>query len=178
MDFNKLKVYGFPRHVTQYKIYNPIKLNYFKSKEYGYFECSKRPKIPEVRHLADQYKQRLEYEKHFNPYGYKLTWTSQFPKVGETIDFVNPKMFLVRSQKKYEEDEIKFLVDKNLSKIEIKQFFEKLYNIKAKEISTSIIPGDVRRNMVTPFPRQYRTKDRKKAVIKLDFKVDESYRKI
>jgi ribosomal protein L23 len=178
MDFNKLKVYGFPRHLTKYKFYNPAKVRYLKSKEYGYFECSKQPKIPEVRHLADMYKQRTEYEKYMNPKGYKYSWTSGFPKVGDTIDFANPKIFLVRSEKNYGENEIKFLVDKKLSKIEISQFIQKLYRFRVRDVNTAILPGQVKRIQKGRGAAHERTRDIKKAVVKLDFKVDEFYRKI
>lgn len=179
MDFNKLKVFGFPRHVTQYNVYNPSKIRYLKSKQYGYFECPKLNKNPEIQAIVYQYKKRLEYEKYMNPKGYKLSWTSNFPKVGDTIDFVNLKCFLVRSGKKYEPNEIKFLVDKNTSKPEIKQFIEKLYNIKVNKIDTAILPGQVRLNYKNPKQRSFmRTRDIKKAVIQLDFNTDESYRRI
>ena len=177
MDFNKLKVYGVPRHLTKYNIYNPAKMRYLKSKDYGYFECSKHPKVPEVRHLADMYKQRLEYEKYLNPKGYKYTWSSSFPKIGDTIDFANPKLFLVRSEKNYAENEIKFLVDKKLSKIEINQFIQKLYNFRVRDVNTAILPGKVHPFVKGRGARYERTRDIKKAVVKLDFKVDESYRK-
>jgi ribosomal protein L23 len=178
MDFNKLKVYGFQRHLTKYKIYNPSKMRYLKSKDYGYFECPKHPKIPEVRHLADMYKQRSEYEKYLNPKGLKYTWSSNFPKIGDTIDFANPKLFLVRSQKEYADNEIKFLVDKRLSKIEISQFIQKMYNFRVRDVNTAILPGQVKRVQQGRGAGHIRTRDIKKAVVKLDFNVEEFYRKI
>jgi ribosomal protein L23 len=178
MDFNKLKVFGFPRHVLKYNIYNPVKMRYLKSKDLGYFEAPKRTNNQELRYLFDRYKQRLEYEKYLNPKGIKMNITSNFPKVGDTIDFVNPKLFLVRSGKRYENDEIKFLVNKNMNKDEIKQFFEKLYNIKAEKIHTAILPGEVKPHQNKRTRSFYRTKDRKKAVIKLGFEADEKFRKL
>jgi len=178
MDFNKLKVFGFPRHYLKYNIYNPSKVRYLQSKDYGYFEAPKKSKYPELRYLVDRYKQKQEYEKHMNPKGYKMTWTSNFPKVGDTVDFVNPKFFLVRSGKRYEDNEVKFMVDNKMNKDEIKQFFEKLYRIKAEQICTAILPGQVKLHQNGKKRSYYRIKDRKKAVIKLNFNADESYRKL
>ena len=178
MDFNKLKIYGFPRHLTKFNIYNPAKVRYLNSKDFGYFEAPKRTKSQELKYLVDRYKQRVEYEKYMNPHGLKLTWTSRLPKTGDTIDFMNPKFYLVRSGKEYEADEIKFLVDNNMSKDEIKQFFEKMYKIKVNNVSTSILPGEVKSHQNERKRSFYRTKDKKKAVLKLDFNVDEKYRKL
>lgn len=179
MDFNKLKIFGFPRHVLNYNLYNPSKIRYLKSKDYGYFEAPKRNKIPELRYLVDQYKQRVEYEKHMNPKGIKLHITSKFPKVGDTIDFVNPKFYLVRSGKRYEDNEIKFLIDKNMNKDEVKQVFEKLYRVRAEKISTAIVPGQVKSRVNKKNGRSFfRIPDRKKAVIQVGFPVDNSLRKL
>ncbi len=179
MDFNKLKVYGFPRHMLKYNVYNPMKIRYLKCKTHGYFEAPKVNKIPELRFLVDRYKQRIEYEKYMNPKGFKTTWTSNFPKIGDTIDYVDPKIYLVRSEKRYGPNEAKFLIDNDLSKLEVKQFLEKLYKVKVKKINTAIMPGKVKAD---PEPRgqmKYtRTKDRKKAVVKFDFNVDEKYREV
>lgn len=180
MDFNKLKVFGFPRHVMNYKVYNPLKIRYLKAKRYGYFEAPKNLKNPELTTLVSNYKQRIEYEKHMNPKGYKLTWTSNMPKVAEKIDYVNPKFLLVRSQRDYAENQVKYLVGKNESKFEIKQFFEKLYQMKVNTINTAIIPGQVKRfsQKNAKGGAYYRTRDRKKAVLTLDFPIDEKFRKV
>jgi ribosomal protein L23 len=181
MDFSRLKIYGFPRHVMQYKIYNPRKIRYLKSKQFGYFETPKYSSNQELKYLVDRYKQRVEYEKYFNPKGYKITWTSKLPKTGLTIDYVNLKCYLVRTNKEYESDNlIKFLVDKKLSKIEIKQFIEKLYNLRVNNISTAILPGKVKR-VIKPGRNQrefMRTRDVKKALVELDFKAEPMYRKV
>jgi ribosomal protein L23 len=178
MDFNKLKVYGFPRHVMTYKMYNPTKIRYLKSRDLGYFEAPKYSKNPELRYLVDRYKQRLEYEKYMNPKGIKTTVTSNFPKFGPSIDYADPKIFLIKSPKIYEEDEVKFFVDKNLSKYEIKQFLEKCYKLKVNKVSTAILPGKVQALPLEKQRKFFRTKDVKKAVVKLDFPVDEKYRKL
>jgi ribosomal protein L23 len=120
----------------------------------------------------------MEYEKHMNPMGFKLPITSKFPKIGDTVDFVNPKFFMVRSGKRYEDDEIKFLVDKNMNKDEIKQFFEKMYRIRAEKISTAIVPGQVKLRSSQKSRSYFRIPDRKKAVIKLGFPVEDKYRKL
>lgn len=179
MDFNKLRIFGFPRHVMSYKVYNPLKVKYLKSKRFGYFEAPKNFKNPELVNLVYNYKQRLEYEKHLNPKGYKLTWTSNMPKVAEQIDYVNPKFLMVRSKKDYTNNQMKFLVDKNQSKYEMKQFFEKLYQIPVKQVNTAILPGKVRRHQQKhPDGAYYRTRDRKKAVMTIDCEVDENLRKM
>jgi ribosomal protein L23 len=179
MDYNKLRVYGFPRHVMNYNVYNPTKIRYLKSRDYGYFEAPKKLRNPELRYLVDRYKQRLEYEKYMNPKGIKTTWTSNFTKIGNTIDYANPNIFLTRSGKRYEDNEIKFHVDKRLSKYEIIQFLEKLYKFKVKKIHTAILPGEVKLKRTEKQIKSYmRTRDRKRAVVQLDFNVDEKYRKL
>ncbi len=175
----KSRVYGFPRHYLTYKVYDPTKYKYLKSKHFGYFEAPRRTRIPELFYLTNQYKQRLEYERLMNPRGHKLSITSNFPKTGPTIDFLQPKQFfLTRSQKEYKKNEIKFLVNKNWSKFEIKQFLKKLYRIEPKRIHTAILPGDVRVKNDAKTRKFFRTPDRKKAVIELGFNIPDSFRKI
>ncbi len=179
MDLIKSKVYGFPRHYMNYKVYDPTKYRYLKSKQYGYFECPRQLKVPELHYLVNQYKQREEYEKWMNPNGHKLTLTSNFPKIGPTLDFLDPKKFyLVRSEKEYNNNEIKFLVDKEWGKDEIGQFFHKLYRIRPQKIHTAILPGEVKLKPSTKQREYMRTPDRKKAVIQLGFETDDKYREI
>jgi ribosomal protein L23 len=179
MDLMKSRVYGFPRHYLTYKIYDPTKYRYLKSKHYGYFEAPRRTRIPELYYLTNQYRQRLEYERMMNPRGHKLSMTSNFPKTGPTIDFLQPKQFfLTRSQKEYKKNELKFLVNKNWSKFEIKQFLQKLYRLNPKKIHTAILPGDVRVNNNSYTRKFFRTPDRKKAVVEFGFETPDSFRVI
>jgi ribosomal protein L23 len=178
MDFQKLKVFGFPRAMTKFRHYLPSKIEYLRSKDFGYFETPKNTKNKELRILYQKYKQRLEYEKYMNPLGLKYSYTSNFPKIAPIIDMPNPKAWLVRTDKVYRDDEIKFLVDKKMSKPEIKHFVQNVYNINVQKVSTAILPGQIKIENKDQKRNFIRTRDRKKAVIKLDFKVDKSYRKI
>lgn len=178
MDYNKFKVFGFPRAMTKFKIYNPAKVKYMVSKDHGYFEAPKHSKNRELRHLFAKYKQREEYEKYLNPKGFKYAMTSNFPKQADSIDYPNIKCYLVRSGKEYTENQVKFLVDPRLSKPEIRQFVQKLYNVKVNKVETAILPGEVKLKASKKGRSYYRTRDRKKAVLSLDIKVDDSLRKI
>jgi ribosomal protein L23 len=178
MDLNKLKLFGFPRHVMQYNVYDPRKIRYLKSKKYGLFEAPRRLPTPEVQTLVKNYEQRKEYEKYMNPKGFKYTYTSNFPKVGQQFDLLNLKCFLVRTDKQYNTNQIKFMVDKNLSKPEIHQFLNKLYGFNIAKIQTAILPGEVKAKMTKKNIKYYRTREYKKAVVDLDIKVDEKFRKI
>ena len=177
---NKLKVFGFQRAQMNYNYYNPLKIKCLREKKNGYFEAPKYSKSRELNYLVDQYKQRLEYEKYFNPRGLKPTITSVFPKVADTIEFVNLKCFLVRTNKEYHGNYIKFLVDKNMSKPEIRQYIQKLYKLNTLNIKTAILPG--RTQMISQGkknkPTYIRRPDRKKALVKLDFYFPNSFSKI
>lgn len=178
MDFNKLKVYGFPRAMTKFKKYLPSKVEYLQSKDFGYLEAPKNSRCRELRILHQKYLQRVEYEKYMNPKGLKYTHTSNFPKIANTIDCPNPKLFMVRSQKIYHHNQIKFMVDKNASKPEIKQFLTKVYNLDVKDVATAILPGEVKRKVTKRGNSYMRTRDIKKAVVTLDFPVDNKFKLI
>ena len=179
MDFNKLKIFGFARAYTKYKIYDPTKYRYVTHPKYGYFEAPIRGERREVKELVKNYKSKMEYERHMNPKGLRYTITSNFPKVGDTHDYIDPKLFLVRSNKPQPKNSIKFKVDDNLSKPEIKQIIEKLYKFKVEKVNTAILPGRVKFDLKSTKCRKYeRTNDYKKALVQVDFDVDQSYRKL
>jgi ribosomal protein L23 len=123
-----------------------------------------------------------------NPKGLKYTITSNFPKTGEKIDFVNLKCILVRSDKTtYDNNRmVKFQIDKNLSKPELKQYLQKLYNIEPKRISTAILPGkitmkatELERKGGKKYKMNYiRRPDKKKALVELDFDFHNFYSKM
>jgi len=179
---NKLKLFGFQRATMNYNYYNPLKVKCWRENKNGYFEAPRYSKNRTLHHLVDQYKQRVEYEKYMNPRGIKPTITSNFPKIGDTLDFVNLKCILVRSGKDYNGNFIKFLVDKKMSKPEIVQYLQKLYEMKPKQVKTAILPGEV---YAKTFGSKNRSKmqwlrkpDRKKALVELDFKFHSFYSKI
>jgi ribosomal protein L23 len=176
MNLQRAKLFGFQRYQTQYKFYDPKNTLYLSSRLKGYFEAPKFSKNRSLNHLTDQYKQRVEYEKYMNPKGLKYTITSNFPKVSSEIELANPKIYLVRSEKKYPANFAKFSVPMNYSKIEIKQFIQKMYNVKIKSIHISILPGNIRHD---PKLKGFkRTRDVKRAAVEFYSLVDLKYRKI
>jgi ribosomal protein L23 len=178
MDFNKLKLFGFRRANLRYKLYDPTKYRYLVSKAHGYFEAPKVSGNRELRFLVQQYKNKLEYEKYMNPKGLRYTVTSNFPKVGETIDYPDPKFFLTRTDKLYANNSLKFEIDDKLSKPEIQQFFEKVYQVPVKKVRTSILPGEVKAQIINKNRRYIRTSDKKKALLEFDFDVDRDLRQL
>lgn len=176
MDFYKSKLFGFQRLHSLYKFYDPKNIKYLKSKEHGYFEAPKFSKNRSLNNLVYQYKQKLEFEKYMNPKGLKYTFTSNFPKVASEIRLTNPNIYLVRTEKKYPANFAKFNVPMNYSKFEIKQFLEKMYQVKIRKIHTSILPGEVKFD--NEKRRFNRTRDVKRAAVEFDSFVDIKYRKI
>jgi ribosomal protein L23 len=177
-DFNKLKVFGFARANARYKLYDPTKYRYLISKKYGYFEAPKLSANRELKHLVNQYKQRQEYEKYMNPKGLRQSVTSNFPKLGDTVNLPDFKFFLTRTDKMYDKNFLKFEIEDSFSKPEIKQFFEKLYNVPIKKVRTSIQPGEVKLTAKNENRRFMRTKEKKKALLEFDFEVDQSLIKL
>ena len=176
MDFYRSKLFGFHRFQTKFKFYDPKNIQYLTSEKYGYFEAPKFTKNRSLSHLVFQYKQKLEYEKYFNPKGYKYTYTANFPKVSTDIYLTNPNIYLVRTDKKYPSNFAKFNVPMNYSKFEIKQFIQKMYQSEIKTIHVSILPGEVKFD--NDKRRYVRTRDVKRAAIEFYSKVDQIYRKI
>jgi len=176
MDFYRSKLFGFQRLHSLYKFYDPKNIKYLKSKDHGYFEAPKFSKNRSLNHLVYQYKQKTEFEKYMNPKGLKYTFTSNFPKVASEIKLTSPNIFLIRTDKKYPANFAKFNVPMNYTKFEIKQFLEKMYQVKIKTIHTSILPGEVKfDNEKRKFMR---TREVKRAAVEFDSIVDIRYRKI
>lgn len=176
VNISKMKLFDFPRYYSQYKIYNPSKIKYLMSDKHGYFEAPKIRGPRELKTLVHNYQQRMEYEKYMCPKGLKYTYTSRFPKYGDQIDFVNMNIFLVRTNKKMDENSIKFKIPKNLSKPELKQFLSKLYSMNIEKVTTAILPGKVHYSIM--HKHYIRTKDVKKAVVKINKRVDSNFQTI
>ncbi len=176
MDFYRSKLFGFQRLHSLYKFYDPQNIKYLKSKDHGYFEAPKFSKNRTLNHLVYQFKQKSEFEKYMNPKGLKYTFTSNFPKVASEIYLANPNIYLVRTDKKYPANFAKFNVPMNYSKLEIKQFLEKMYQVKIIRIHTSILPGNVKFD--NEKRRFIRTRDVKRAAVEFASFVDIKYRKI
>jgi ribosomal protein L23 len=177
-DFHKLKIFGFARANMRHKIYDPTKYRYLISKKYGYLEVPKISKNRELKNLADNFKQKQEYEKYMNPKGLRYSVTSKFPKIGDTYDLPDLKFFLTRTDKMYHKNFLKLEVEDNLSKPEIKQIFEKLYQVPLKDVRTAIQPGEVKMGTKNENRRYYRTKDKKKALLEFDFEVNQDLIKL
>mmetsp|Transcript_27077 Transcript_27077/g.19519 ORF Transcript_27077/g.19519 Transcript_27077/m.19519 type:complete len:93 (+) Transcript_27077:131-409(+) len=79
--------------------------------------------------LHQNYQDKLEFEKYMNPKGLKPTITSRFKKPKHEIDFVSHSCAISRSDKTMKSNEIAFRMNPFLSKPEIKQYFNKLYNM-------------------------------------------------
>jgi len=176
MDFYRSKLFGFQRLHSIYKFYDPKNIKYIKSKAHGYFEAPKFSKNRSLNHLVFQYKQKLEFEKYMNPKGLKYSITSNFPKVASEIELTNPNIYLVRTNKKYPANFAKFNVPMNYSKFEIKQFLEKMYQVRIRKIHISILPGEVKFD--NDKRRFKRTRDVKRAAVEFASIVDIKYRKI
>ncbi len=130
----------------------------------------------EIRHLVSQYRRRLEWEKYMNPKGLKPTITSHFPKAPVVHDFVNEKMAIQRSKRIYDQHTIAFRCSRDLSKLEIKQYLAKLYEFPILELRTRNKMGEVRRNQLKA--GYWRKKDWKKAIVEVDFEIDEFFQKV
>jgi ribosomal protein L23 len=127
-----------------------------------------------IETLADNYKKRLEFEKYMCPGGLKPTITSRFAKPPTEIEFVSHTMTLSRSEKKYGNNTICFRTNDFLSKPEIKQYFQKLYNLRINRIATARHQGEIKRNHDNT---KWRKSDFKKVMLRLDYEVDPELQK-
>ena len=172
VDYNRLKVFGFQRANLLNKLYDPLNIRYLKSPRLGRFEMPKNTKNREIHFLIRNYQQAQQYSKTFSPRGIVPNMNSRFNKADETEDLQDFKVMLMRSGKKYNDNEVKFLVDINYSKPEIKQILSKMYNLDIEKITTAILPGRVKRDMTLNQEKQiikyYRTDERKVAVVTLN----------
>lgn len=181
IDFNNLKVFGFKRSNLMYNYYDPMNIRYLYSKKYGKFIMPRTQTYREINYLIYQNKQAEQFSKIFsNKESLKATITSNFPKLDLTDELQDFNIFLIRGNKNYLKNQIKFKVDMKYSKPEIVQILNKLYGINVRKITTAILPGKVttvKEDGITK--RQYvRTKDKKVAVVTLDFSVKQTDKRI
>lgn len=91
------------------------------------------------------------------------------PKITPTIRFVKDTFKLQRPNKHVEENVLAFRTHQNVTKPEIRQYFEKLYGIKAKKVDTVRFMGKTYR---THTGRYKHSAAFKKVYLKLADKVD------
>lgn len=179
VDYNKLKIFGYERGNLLYDMYDPQKLKYLYTHKHGNFTIPKNIKNREINFLTRNYEQSQIYSKLFKPNRINYTITGNFPKVDSTGDLQNFNIMLIRSNKEYKDNQLKFQVDMNYSKIEIKQILMKLYNINPLRITTAILPGRVKRDMNNTKKLSYiRIPDKKVAVVDIDGEVPIKLRQI
>ena len=133
-------------------------------------------KIKDTHQLQENYAKRLEFEKYLTPNGIKPTITSRFPKERQEIEFLSHRITLARSPKPYDEKTICFRCDPFLSKMEIKQYLTKVYNLPVESLTTVNVMGKIMTDRATR--RKWRKKDYKKAIVKLEYEVDQEYQRL
>ena len=111
-----------------------------------------------------------------NPKGLKPTITSRFKKPQQEIEFVSHSVMLHRSPRPYDENTVCFRVDPFLSRPELKQYLTKLYKLPIQDMKTVNKMGKIMTNYTNR--RQWRKKDWKKAICKVDYEVDPEYQKL
>lgn len=85
-------------------------------------------------------------------------------------------MMLMRSPKPYDEKTVCFRHSDFLSKPEIKQYLQKLYNMPITEVHTHRHMGKFMKN--NDVRTSWRRKDWKKSMVKVDYEVNPEYQKI
>lgn len=70
-----------------------------------------------------------------------------FPKQHPEYKFLDHRLLLHRSAKEISENTLMFKVSEHMSKPELKQYIEKLYNIKVEKVNTARFMGKVHRTM-------------------------------
>ena len=188
-DYNSLKIFGFNRADMKYNIPNYKNNKYLYALHYGRFAAPKTffnsIKKREINFLVRNYQQTLLYEKLFNPNGFKMRMTSNFPKLPPVPELnLLPKDFklvLLRSGKTYKSNQLKFIVNMDMDKVQLRQILTKLYNIEIESISTAIQPGGIVRNL-NKSQSSYtynRTTERKVAVVTIkNFKNHKYYTQV
>ena len=131
-----MKRFGFHHEHLYYKIRNPMKVRYLETKKLGKFEAPMKTSEQNLHKLHEQYQKRLEFEKYLCPKGMKPTITSRFPKERQEIEFVSHEMLLTRSPKFHGTKAVSFRCSPYLSRPEIKQYLEKLYNLPIEDVRT------------------------------------------
>ena len=127
-----------------------------------------------LKELHENYTKRLEFEKYMNPKGIKPTITSRFKKPNTEIDFVHHEMNLMRGPKTYDDHTVCFRTNDMLSKPEIRQYMQKLYNMPINGLGTFRKQGRFLRNG----QNAWRKSDWKKAIVRVDYEVDSEFQKI
>ena len=158
----------------QYNWRNPSKLLYVWTPQHGNFEVPKTKDTMNVNKLADNYQQRLDFEKYLNPKGLKPTITSRFKKPPVEQEYLSHEIMLMRSPKPYEKNQICFRVAPHLSKPEIKQYLMKVYRLPVIKVDTFNKMGKIKVNNKNN--TKWRKPDWKKAIVTLDYEVDSEYR--
>ncbi|CDW87282.1 50s ribosomal protein l23 [Stylonychia lemnae] len=157
-------------------MYNSRKVRYISSPEFGKIEVPKKTaQSNNIKELAKIQKEKDEWSKYMNPGGFKPTITSHFRKPQNEIDFLNHEMVLIRSPKDCGQEWASFRLSPFLSKPEIKQYLMKVYNLNVKSINTANFMGRIVRDQEKA--GYFRKTDKKKAMVKLDFKVDPELQK-
>lgn len=163
------KRFGYHMNQLTWHWKNPRKVAYLESRRHGKIEVPKSLRTIQEKDALANWKQRQEWEKYMNPKGLKPTMTSNFPKTGPEIDFVNHTMMLARSHKQYEKNVASFRHSTFLSKPEIKQYLMKLYGLNPKSVSTVVKSGRIVQNQDRT---KWKKKDHKKSIVQLDFETD------
>ncbi len=83
-------------------------------------------------------------------------------------------MTMSRSEKQYDNNTVCFRTNDYLSKPEIKQYLQKLYNMPINRLATARHQGVIKRNQNNT---KWRKSDFKKAIVRLDYEVDPEYQK-
>lgn len=187
-DYNSMKIFGFNRSDLKYDIPNYKNIKYLYSLNYGKFRMPtsffNNLKKREINFIVNNHKQSMLYEKYFNPNGYKMKITSKFPKLPPIPQYgllpTNFKLILLRSGKNYARNELKFIINNDMDKIQLKQILIKLYNLDIENIFTAIQPGRVFRDYRSKSRNTYkRIDERKVAVVRLrSTKVPDYFSKI
>lgn len=114
-------------------------------------------------------------QKYLLPFGFKETITSVMPKERRVSDCVGIEMILKRSGKKIDKKEFAVTVDQKLTKYEIKQYLEKVYDIEVVKVNSLIKGGHIKRSQGG---RRFRESDTKKAYITTNQEVPEEFRQL
>lgn len=112
-----------------------------------------------------------------NPKGIQAKKIYTLPQTQIEHDFQNFRMDLHRvgHDKNVDENVLTFKTDLSLTKPEIKQYLEKVYNQDITRINTLRTHGKIKRSMIG---KRYRQNDEKKAYVFLkDTKIPEFYQK-
>lgn len=170
-----MKRFGFHPDQLYFNMRNPQKVRYLETKELGKFEAPMKTRVQSLSKLHKNHTDRLEFEKYMNPNGLKPTITSRFAKPAPEIEFVNHEMLLMRSPKPYDDHTVCFRHNDYLSKPEIKQYMQRLYNMPVQSVGTFRKQGKF---MTNNDRRQFRKQDWKKSIIRVDYEVDSEFQKI